>query len=88
MQDLYRNVSLLCPTCGNDQFETLNEVEGELKDADDTVRFKCSDCGLIISKEELLESNQEIINANVEDLGKDIVKEFEKELRKAVKKWH
>lgn len=87
MKDLYRNVSLLCPTCGNDQFETLDEVVGELKDADDTVRFKCSDCGLIISKGELLESNQDVINANVEDMEKDVVKELEKELRKAFKKW-
>ena len=88
MQDLYRNVVLLCPTCGNDQFKALDEIQGEFKDAEDNARFRCSDCGLIITKGELLENNQDVINANVEDLKKDVIKELEKEFRKAIKKWH
>ena len=35
----------------------------------------------------LIELNQELIEANIEDIKKEAVKEFEKELSKVLKKW-
>lgn len=87
LKDLSRNVTLYCPVCGNDQFESLDEQFENLMDADESVRFKCSDCGRVISKDELLEENQDVINANIEEIEKEAVKEIEKELEKALKKW-
>ena len=49
--------------------------------------MQCSDCGKIFTKAELIELNQELIEANIEDIKKESVKEFEKELSKVLKKW-
>jgi len=61
MKDLSRNVSLLCPVCGNDQFSAVNDNIENPKDAPDETRIKCSDCGATRTKAELIEENQEII---------------------------
>lgn len=87
MKDFSMNVTLYCPICGNDQFSTIDEYDGDLKEADGSIRFKCSDCGLIITKEELLDQNQDVINANIDDMKDEIIKEFNKNLKKALKKW-
>ncbi len=87
MKNLDRNVTLLCPLCGNDQFESLDEVFEDLLDADDNVRVKCSDCGSIITKKELIDSNAEKIETAVDEMSQEAVKEIEKELKKAMKKW-
>ena len=83
MKDLSRNVKLYCDVCGNDQFSALDDIDCELKDALDETKMQCSDCGKIFTKAELLEVNQEVIDANIEDIKKDAVKELEK----ALKKW-
>lgn len=87
MKDLSRNVALYCDVCGNDQFSTLDEISYELVEAPDETRIQCSDCKKIFTKAELLEVNQEVIDANIEDIKKEAVKEFERELAKALKKW-
>ena len=87
MKDLSRNVKMLCPICGNDQFAALDSSFDDLHDAPDDTRLKCSDCGCVLTKAKLIESNQEAINATIEEVKKDAVKEFEKELKKALKKW-
>ena len=87
MKDLSRNVTLYCDVCGNDQFSILDEIAGELFDAPDETRMQCSDCKKIFTKAKLLEVNQEVIDANIEDITKEAVKKFEKELAKALKKW-
>ena len=87
MKDLSRSVKLLCPLCGNDQFESL---EGELEDfvsAPGEIRFRCSDCQSIYTKGELKEENSEIIENTVEEMKTEAIKELEKELKKAMKKW-
>lgn len=79
-----RKVSLYCPTCGNDQFSTIDETD-DLIDASDTTRFLCADCKSIFTKVELIESNQDIINANIEDVKNKAMKEIDKELKKLFK---
>ena len=87
MKDLSRNVTLFCDVCGNDQFLTLDEVKCELSEAPDETRVQCSDCGKVFTKAELLEVNQEAINANLEEIQNEALKEMEKMLSKALKKW-
>ena len=86
MKDLSRNVTMFCDVCGNDQFSTLDEIKCELSEAPET-RVQCSDCGKIFTKAELLEVNQEVINANIEEIKNEAIKEMEKKLAKALKKW-
>lgn len=86
MKDLSRKVSLLCSVCGNDLFETLDDVEGELCDAPDDTRMKCSDCGKIYTKAELLAENQELIDSNIDDIQQEAIREIEKELKKAFRR--
>ena len=87
MQNLDRKVTLLCPLCGNDQFESLDEGFEDLLHASDDVRVRCSDCGYMYTKHELIESNAAILDNAVDELAEDAVKELEKELKKAMKKW-
>ena len=87
MKDLDRKVKLLCPLCGNDQFESLDEEFEDLLHASDDVRLRCSDCGSEYTKRELIDSNAAIIDTAVDELKQDAVREIEKELKKAMKKW-
>lgn len=86
MKDLSRNVKLYCSICGNDQFGSLDEEFVNLKEAPGTVRMRCSDCGKIFTKAELIEENQSVIDANLNEIRREAVKEVEKELKKALKK--
>ena len=87
MKHLDRKVTLLCPLCGNNQFESLDEAFEDLLHASDDTRIRCSDCGSKYTKRELIDSNGEIIENAVDELAADAVKEFEKELKKVMKKW-
>lgn len=77
MKDLSRNVKLNCPICGSDQFEYDSELESTI--------YKCSDCSKEFTKDELLEGNEDKINATIEDIKKDAIKEIEKEFKKISK---
>ena len=67
MKDLDRKVKLLCPLCGNDQFESLDEEFEDLLHASDDVRLRCSDCGSEYTKRELIDSNAAIIDTAVDE---------------------
>lgn len=84
MKDYNRNIAMLCPICGNDQFSTIDNVE-DLQEAPDETRIQCSDCKKILTKAELLESNQHIIDANIKEVEKDLMKNIEKKLKKMFK---
>ena len=58
----------------------------DLVNADPQVRIKCSDCYNVFSKEELLKENVEIIDIAVEEVRQASAMEFEKDLKKALKK--
>lgn len=88
MKDLQKSISLRCYICGNDQFSTVDERIHDMLEASDDTEVKCSDCGRIVTKEHLIEENSDIIEANVEDLKKEAIKEIEKELKKVFGKWN
>lgn len=87
MKDMERTIKMLCPVCGNDQFESLDDKFPELNEAPDEVKIRCADCGGEYTKEELIRENSEKISVAIDDFTSDIVKEVEKDLAKALKKW-
>jgi len=87
LKDMEMSINLKCSVCGNDQFSVVAETVEELLDAPDDTLVKCSDCGREVTKEEFIKENSHIIEANVEDFKADFIKEFEKDLKKAFKKW-
>ena len=77
---LNRSVTLLCPTCENTEMESLDgshDVSGS---------FKCNSCGLEITKEDLINANQENINANLDEVKELATKEFKSEFEKILNK--
>lgn len=85
MKDLSMTISMKCRVCGNDQFSALESDIVSIDESLDETIVKCSDCGRECSKAELLEDNQHIIDANVEDLKDEAFKQIEKELKKMFK---
>ena len=75
-----RRVSLLCPTCGSDHFEFDQGVDDSIEIA------KCASCGREINKDNLIRENSENINAHVEEVGREIVKDVANDLRSRLKK--
>lgn len=71
-----RNITLHCPTCGNDQFSCVDAVFDDLSEAPDEVKLRCADCNSIFTKGELIEENEDIINANIEDITNEVMKEI------------
>lgn len=79
-----RENKLYCPICGNDQFSSIDEELEDLSDAPDDIRLKCADCQAEFSKSELIEANQDVINANMEEMVEEVIKDFEKRIKKAL----
>lgn len=77
-----RNVTLYCPTCGNDLFSAVDSAIDDLSDAPDDTKLQCADCKSIFIKQELIDCNQDLINANIEDIKNEAIKELEKSLKK------
>ena len=85
MKDMEMKVRLICSVCGNDQFSAIDENLIDIDEADDDIKVKCSDCGREITKEQLLEENTDVINANIEDFKDEIMKEVVKDFKKLFK---
>ena len=85
MDNLSREVQLICRACGGDQFEYDDEW-GCLSEVPDDAVLKCASCGLITTKGELIADNAETINAAAEDIVKDVTAALQKELNKSLKK--
>ena len=73
-----RQIGLLCPTCGHSQFSY-----DEDKAHEDDSMFKCAHCGLSLTKLELIERNQGVIEANVEEIAQEVMVDLKSELKKA-----
>jgi hypothetical protein len=76
-QDYSRSVELLCPTCAGSEFDFDDEV-------DETVRlYHCAGCGGSFDHEHLMLANSARIDAEVDALGEEVVKDALKKLRKS-----
>lgn len=85
MKDTSKQINLRCSICANDQFSTIDVSFEDLLKAPDETLIECSDCGRIISKEQLIEENRDNIEANINDLKDDVFKEIQKEFKKLFK---
>ena len=83
MEDLTRRIQLLCPICGNDQFSApdIEDENYDLSSAPDETRLQCSLCQNIFTKATLFEDNQSRINAAIEDMAQEVIKELAKSLK-------
>lgn len=74
-----RSVKMLCPTCGNTNFEHDSENSP----------LRCVGCDRVFEREELSRENGEIIEAELDEMKADVVRdarrEFQDTLRKAFK---
>lgn len=86
MKDLTKTVALLCPLCGNDQFIFSDENDNSC-DFSNAVSMRCSDCGPVFAKQELLDANKEIIDNAMHEMTQDVAKEITKEFKKVTIKW-
>ena len=77
-----RSVKLYCPVCGNDYYLSLDNEINNISEATDDTRIQCTDCKSVFTKAELMEANQDIINANIEEVEQEMVKEIENRIKK------
>ena len=85
MRDMEKRINMKCSVCGNDQFSTVDESIDDMLNAPDETEVKCSDCGRITTKEQLIEENSHVIEANLEDFKDEIVKQLQKDFDKMFK---
>lgn len=75
-----RKVSLMCSTCGESIFKYDHEVEIE------NMEFECISCEQIFSRDELMDENRENLERVFSEIGKEMLEDAAKKLRKAFKK--
>lgn len=79
LEEYHRSVSLLCASCGNDQFE--------YDDADeDVVQMTCASCNRPYTKDELMAENAANIDGHLEDMKSDLGKALQDDLRNHLRK--
>ncbi len=79
LSKLNRKISLLCPTCGNDQFETID-------DNPNSEMYKCPSCKRIISHDELFNENGSLIESEFDEIREEATKMVKDEFDKMLKK--
>lgn len=70
-----RTISMQCPTCGGTEFESESD--------DDSRPVRCPACGLTATKDELIQANQEKIDAHVDEIKDELLKDVAKSLKDA-----
>lgn len=85
MKDIEMSISMKCSVCGNDQFSTVDENIEDMLNAPNETEVKCSDCGRVTTKEQLIEENSCIMDANIEDFRDEVMKQLQKDLKKMFK---
>src|SRR5690625_5672074 len=73
-----RKVSLMCSTCGESIFKYDHEVEIE------NMEFECISCEQIFSRDELMDENRENFERVFSEIGKEMLEDAAKKLRKAL----
>jgi len=71
-----RQIALLCPTCGNRDFQ-LN-CDGECTEG----TIVCPSCNRTMSRAELLNENGETVDIALEDVSSAVLEDAEVEIRK------
>lgn len=72
-----KKVELICPKCGSTTFCFDNESQNCI--------YECINCHTTYTKEQLINSNKENLNTNINDLKKDLIKDLKKDLKNIFK---
>jgi len=75
-----RTITLLCPTCGSDQFSKQEAAEGAVQ------LITCAQCGREMTNDDLIQENNESITAHVEEVKAEIVDDIRKQFARMFKK--
>jgi len=75
-----REISLICPTCGESQF--IYDVGEKIEN----MVFQCHSCKQKFSRDDLIRENGEIIDEIISEIKDEIIRDATEELRKALKK--
>ncbi|MEK9496001.1 hypothetical protein V2H77_05970 [Photorhabdus sp. P32] len=70
-----RNITLLCPVCGNTEMEHSEEFE----------IVKCVGCGKELTKDELIQENGLSIDDHVDEIKKELTKDIQKQFNNMLK---
>lgn len=71
-----RSVKLICSTCASGDFEYESD-EGP---------YRCVSCDRVFTRDELIGDNGHIIEAEVKEMGAEVVKDAQKELNAMLRK--
>lgn len=71
-----RSVKMLCPTCGNTDFEHGSENSP----------LRCVGCDRVFEREELIRENGEIIEAELDEMKAEVMRDAKKELHDTLRK--
>ena len=82
MTDKFRNVELVCSICGCNDFV----LDQNLQEMPDDQVIKCADCGKIYTKAELIAENLGRIDANINEMVDDALKDIKKVIKKNFRK--
>lgn len=85
MKDFIKSVNMKCDVCGNDQFDSIDVNIEDLQNAPIETEIRCADCGKVSTLEQLLEENDYIIDANINDLKDEYMEQLQKDLKKMFK---
>ena len=75
-----RNIILLCPTCGESDFETDDTTDYEPD------HLRCKICGRETTKEELIKENGESIDEHKREIGEQAKRDIAKRLKNKLKR--
>lgn len=74
--DLSRSVSMQCSTCGGSEFANDERANS----------IRCSGCGRVYAREELIQENGGRIDAEVDAIKTALIDEIRKDFSKIIKK--
>jgi uncharacterized Zn finger protein (UPF0148 family) len=71
-----RAIAMICPTCGNTQFQ-YDEGSGPLR---------CVSCDRVFERDELIRENGEIIEAHAAEMSYEVLRDATKEMQESLRK--
>lgn len=72
-----RSIKLHCSTCGGSDFEYDKQDDGPIR---------CTSCERVFTRDELIRENGATIEANVDEVKKEVVDDMQKQLRDSLRK--
>lgn len=73
-----RSIRLICPTCASTDFEYDKDTDGG--------PIRCASCDRVLSREELIRENGEIIEVEVSEVKNEIIDDITKDFRDSMRK--